>query len=220
MAEEQLYVLWGSRGHSKVIADVIESRGGTVIALVDNDADAEPSLSSVPLLIGINGLSSWLNSVDSPASVYRAAVTIGGSRGQDRRVIAEQLSQVGLALPPIIHLSASVSPRSTVGEGSQILANAVVAADAVIGRLCIINNSVNVDHECQIDDGVHIAPGAVLCGCVEVGENAMIGAGSVILPRRRIGMGALVGAGAVVTHDVPARSVVIGNPAREIRREQ
>ena len=86
-----------------------------------------------------------------------------------------------------------------------------------MGSVCIVNNSVNVDHECQFGSGVHIAPGAVLCGCVAVADNTMIGAGAVVLPRLRVGSGALVGAGAVVTRDVPDGAVVVGNPAKIIR---
>jgi UDP-2-acetamido-3-amino-2,3-dideoxy-glucuronate N-acetyltransferase len=50
-----------------------------------------------------------------------------------------------------------------------------------------------------------------------VGFRASIGSGAVIGPGLVIGAGALVGAGAVVTRDVPANSVVVGNPARVLR---
>jgi acetyltransferase-like isoleucine patch superfamily enzyme len=40
----------------------------------------------------------------------------------------------------------------------------------------------------------------------------------VLLPGVEIGEEAFVGAGAVVTQDVPARAVVVGNPARVIRQ--
>ncbi len=49
---------------------------------------------------------------------------------------------------------------------------------------------------------------------VRIERNARVGAGAILLPGVRIGAEALVGAGAVVTHDVPARAVVVGNPAR------
>jgi sugar O-acyltransferase (sialic acid O-acetyltransferase NeuD family) len=110
-----------------------------------------------------------------------------------------------------------VSETARLAEGCQVLANAVVSADASMDCACIINNSANVDHECRLGRGVHIAPGAVLCGCVTLAENTMIGASAVVLPGLRIGTGAIVGAGAVVTKDVPDFAVVAGNPARVIR---
>lgn len=52
---------------------------------------------------------------------------------------------------------------------------------------------------------------------LEIGSDVWIGASSVVLPGcRQIGDGAIIGAGAIVTRDVPAFSVVGGNPARII----
>lgn len=207
------FVLWGSAGHAKVLADVIAQRPGQVVALFDNGPLAVSCLTDVPLYRGLAGLDDWLKTQDS-AAVFNAGIAIGGARGRDRNLIALSLQDAGLQLPVLTHTSASVSRTAQIGLGSQVLANAVVAADVVMGRVCIVNNNANVDHECQLGDGVHIAPGAVLCGCVIVGENTMVGANAVVLPRLRIGRNVVVGAGAVVTRDVPDDSVVVGNPAR------
>lgn len=51
-----------------------------------------------------------------------------------------------------------------------------------------------------------------------VKRRAAIGTGAVLLPGITIGEGAMVGAGAVVVEDVPDGAVVVGNPARVIRR--
>ena len=53
---------------------------------------------------------------------------------------------------------------------------------------------------------------------VEIGHDVWIGHGAIVLPGRNIGTGAVVAAGAIVTRDVPAYTIVAGNPARPIRR--
>lgn len=53
---------------------------------------------------------------------------------------------------------------------------------------------------------------------VRIGRGAFLGLGAIVLPGVTIGENGYVGAGAVVTEDVPDRCVVVGNPARVIRR--
>ncbi|MGJ4946368.1 DapH/DapD/GlmU-related protein [Bradyrhizobium sp. HKCCYLS1011] len=53
---------------------------------------------------------------------------------------------------------------------------------------------------------------------VKIGHDVWIGHGAIVLPGRSIGTGAVVAAGAVVTKDVPAYTIVAGNPARPIKR--
>ncbi len=53
---------------------------------------------------------------------------------------------------------------------------------------------------------------------VEIGHDKWLGHGAIVLPGVSIGTGAIVGAGAIVTKDVPAYTIVVGNPARVLRR--
>jgi acetyltransferase-like isoleucine patch superfamily enzyme len=55
---------------------------------------------------------------------------------------------------------------------------------------------------------------------VRIGRNAWIGFDACVLPGVTIGEATIVGARSVVTEDVPAYSIVAGNPARVIRRVQ
>ncbi|WP_407165877.1 chloramphenicol acetyltransferase [Bradyrhizobium sp. ORS 111] len=52
---------------------------------------------------------------------------------------------------------------------------------------------------------------------VHIGHDVWIGHGAIILPGRSIATGAVVAAGAIVTKDVPAYTIVAGNPARQIK---
>lgn len=88
--------------------------------------------------------------------------------------------------PPIIHPSATVALGTIILNGTIIMAGAVVQPGARIGRHCIINTSSTVDHDCVIEDYVHIAPGANLCGNVHVGEGSLIGVGVGIPPNTTI----------------------------------
>ena len=53
---------------------------------------------------------------------------------------------------------------------------------------------------------------------IQIGHDVWIGHGAIVLPGRNIGTGAVIAAGAIVTKDVPAYTIVAGNPARAIRR--
>lgn len=53
---------------------------------------------------------------------------------------------------------------------------------------------------------------------VHIGHDVWIGHGAIVLPGRNVGTGAVVAAGAIVTKDVPAYTIVGGNPARPIKR--
>jgi len=211
---EAAYALWGNAGHARVLAALIERQGGRVVALFDRMA-GPAVLHGVPLHVGEAGFERWAADLSEPGRVTGLAA-IGGARGRDRLDVHARFRRHGLAQGVLVHPDASVCATALLGPGTQVLARAVVAAGARLGAACIVNHGAQVDHECVLGDGVHIAPGATLCGCITVGDGAMVGAGAVVLPRLRLGADCVVGAGAVVTRHVPPGTTVVGNPARPL----
>ena len=211
------FVLWGSAGHAKVLAEVIVMRGGKVIALFDNNGDALSALFGVSIYVGKDGFHTWLEDIGRKKEVVSGLAAIGGGRGFDRLKIQSLFLEHGLSVPVLKHPSAVVSPSAAIGKGTQILALANIAAEVTLGDGCIINNLASVDHECKVGNGVHVGPSATLCGCVSVADNVFVGAGAVVLPRISIGANSIIGAGAVITKDVSTGSILAGNPARPIR---
>jgi UDP-3-O-[3-hydroxymyristoyl] glucosamine N-acyltransferase len=75
----------------------------------------------------------------------------------------------------LIHPSAVIDETVKIKEGTVIMANAAINAEVQIGRSCIINTSSSIDHECILEDYVHVSPGVHVAGTVSIGKSTWIG---------------------------------------------
>ncbi len=122
-----------------------------------------------------------------------------------------------------------IREENRIGDNFKVWNNSTIDYGCIIGNNVKIHCNVYVAQYSIIEDDVFIAPGVLfandlhpLCTlCMKgptIKKGARVGIGAVLLPHVVIGEGALVGAGAVVVSDVPSYSVVVGNPARVIKR--
>lgn len=139
-------------------------------------------------------------------------VTIGDN--QLRKKISEHVFSENHNLVNLIHPSSILSTTAVMLNHNLISAGVIINAQVCIGKGTIINTAAIIEHECVIEDYVHIAPGAVLLGDVKVGECSFIGANSVIKEGVKIGKNCIIGAGTVVLKDIEDNTTVVGNPAR------
>jgi carbonic anhydrase/acetyltransferase-like protein (isoleucine patch superfamily) len=123
----------------------------------------------------------------------------------------------------VVRLVPGVEPRLEIGSGSNIgrLFSVACVGEVIIGanvltaeRVFIADTFHGYDDPDRPIIDQPMAPGRP----VVVGDGAFLGIGSCILGGVTIGENAYVGAGAVVTTDVEPRTVVVGNPARAVRR--
>ena len=117
----------------------------------------------------------------------------------------------------LIHYSAFVSRFSDVGKGTVVMPQVCVNAEVKIGNHCIINTASVIEHDCVIEDFVHISPTVTLAGNITIKKRAQIGIGTRIIQGVTIGEDAIIGAGAVIIEDVPAGATVVGNPGKIIK---
>ena len=184
-------VLVGFGGHAKSVADCIELQGKYHIV---GYTDTEDKHVRYDFLGSDSELPSLFN-----VGIKYAAVGIGYmGRSLLREQIYNNLKQIGFLLPVIIDPSAIISKTATIQEGTLVGKGAIVNAGAVIGKMVIVNTHALVEHECILGDFVHVAVGAILCGQVEIGRAAFIGANSTIIQCKKINAGTLIPAGTVV----------------------
>ena len=144
----------------------------------------------------------------------------------------------------IVFAGTSIGARVILGDQSCVRERVTIGDDVVVGRGSLIENDTTVGAMTKIqanayitaystlEEHVFIAPCVVTTNDNWMGRTedrfgnvkgptirrgARVGGGAIICPNVEIGEDAFVGAGAVVTKDVPARTVVVGNPARVLR---
>jgi sugar O-acyltransferase (sialic acid O-acetyltransferase NeuD family) len=208
-------ILWGGTGQAKVIRPILESEGHEIVAVFDETPNLRPPFNNIPLHYGWDAFEQWVN--HRMEETLGFCVTIGNPHGRVRLQFHNHLMKAGLEPVDAIHPQAIIAHNASIKEGVQILAGAIVAPEAVVGRQCIINHHACLDHESILEDGGELAPGAVVCGQVHMGMNVWVGAGATVLPRLVIGDDVIIAAGAVVTKDVPPGATVVGIPARIIK---
>jgi sugar O-acyltransferase (sialic acid O-acetyltransferase NeuD family) len=187
--------------------------GKAVIGFLDHTRERHgTTVAGLPVLGPIDVL---LDGAGEGARVPRAVVAIGAPA--KRRRIMSKLADLSVPLVTIVHPSAEVGPRATIGSGAIICPRALVTCDVTIGAGAIVNYGAMIGHDGEVGDAAFIAPGAHIAGNVTIGRCADVGIGASVIQGVTIGEYAVVGAGAVVIRDVEPGATVVGVPARPIR---
>lgn len=192
----------GASGHGKVIADIARKNGYSEIVFFDDDESVH-ECGGYPVI----GKSSEVGTID-------ADIIIGIGNEDARKQIQESVPQEKLVT--LIHPDAVIAENVEIDTGTVIMAGVVINPGARIGKGCIINTCSSVDHDCKVDDYVHIAVGSHLCGAVSVGSGTWLGAGATVSNNVSICSDCVIGAGAVIVSDIKESGTYVGVPAKRV----
>jgi acetyltransferase EpsM len=145
-----------------------------------------------------------------------ADILIGIGDNIIREKIFKKLIKRGREVKTLKSKTSTISKYSIIGDGTFISNNVTLNACSRIGMNVILNTGCIVEHECNVEDSAHIAPGAILAGNVTIGERSFIGANAVLKQGVVIGKDVIIGAGTVVLHNIPDNMKIVGNPSRFI----
>jgi sugar O-acyltransferase (sialic acid O-acetyltransferase NeuD family) len=216
-SDETPLVLLGAGGHARVLAALARAAGYQILGVCD------PKLAA-------NAVSHWegLQVLGDDSAMKRLApnqvalmLGIGQlATGSLRERLYTSWCDRGYFFPAVVHPSAWVAPDVLLSPGVQVMAGAVIQPGCQIGDNSIINTRASIDHDCCIGRGVHVAPGATLCGSVMVGVGAFIGAGATVIQGVCVGQYSVVGAGVTLVNDLAPRATIIGAASRAYKTEK
>jgi sugar O-acyltransferase (sialic acid O-acetyltransferase NeuD family) len=205
--------IFGSGGYAECVVEAVEAAGVFDIAgMVLTPSSAMPT-SSRPIIAEQDFFADG-------ARPMLGVVAVGDSfrRQQVVDMIARRLPAFRFAT--IVHPSAVISPSAKLGEGTVVLANAVVGSQVLIGRHSLLFSLTVVEHGSVVGEFVSTAPGVSVGGDVRIGDRTFIGIGASISHGTHIGRDVVIGAGAAVVASAGDNVVLAGVPAREIRQRE
>lgn len=191
--------IYGAGGHTKVIIEIAEALGYQIGTICD-DSKIIKTILDYNVNTNPNEDGEWITAIGNNSI---------------RKEIIEKEKRDYLTL---IHPKAIISKRTIVDVGTVIMAGVTINSSVKIGKHCIINTNASIDHDCIIEDYVHISPNTALAGNIQIGEGTHIGIGTSIIPNIKIGKWCTIGAGSVIIRDVPDGVTVVGNPGRILKK--
>lgn len=192
-------IIIGAGGHGRVIADIVKSMELKVLGFLDDKRQSEEGLTILGKIM------------DAPNFADSARFVIGIGDNKTRLDVARRF-EGSLQFLTAVHKSAVIAEDVRLGEGSVVMAGAVINPGTVIGRHCVINTSASVDHDCALSDFVHVSPGAHLAGNVSLGEGTWLGIGGIAINGVSVCPWCVIGAGGVVIRDLNKPGTYVGVP--------
>jgi len=198
----------GASGHGKVVADIAVKSGQYDAISFYDDNDKIESILGFPCKGKVSLLEQESRDNDVVVAIGSAGI---------REKLMNHVTALGFNVPILVHPQAVIAEDVALGKGTVVMAGAIINSGTRIGCGTIINTASSVDHDCIVENYVHVSVGAHLAGTVHVGRRSWIGAGATVNNNISICADVMIGAGAVVVKNVTEAGTYVGVPAQRIK---
>ncbi|SHH77259.1 acetyltransferase [Desulfofustis glycolicus] len=135
----------------------------------------------------------------------------------DRKIqICDSLVNKGGNFITLIHPSAVIGRRCSIGQGCIICPGAIITTDVKIGDFVSVNVHASIGHDTIVGKGCTLSGHVDITGFAVVEEGVFLGSHAVVLPKAKVGAYAIIGAGSVVLKRVKSGATVMGVPAKQV----
>lgn len=211
------WVVFGFGEYLTDIFDIIHCNGGKIRAIVGNITYTEDEENNLKRRLAAQEYDISVIDLDSfhQKNDERYCYGINGPR---LKLVKSLKKSYNIKFSSLIHPTAYLGSNVSIGEGVCIGPHVVMGPNCTIGNFSLINRAATIGHDVELEEGSTIAPGVAIAGLVKVGCRTTIGIGAIVIEKVNIGNDSIVGAGSVVLEDVPDEVVVVGTPARFLRK--
>lgn len=212
--EKKVLGIWGAGGLGREVLELantinkIDKRWDSIIFIVDSVGDHI-----------VNGVEVYEYN-EAKNKIANLEVIIGIGEPIIRKNKYELLKADDIDMPNLIHPDVHIPESVKLGKGIVIQSGCIVSVNVSIEDNVFLQPRCAIGHDCRLHEGCIISTFDCVAGAVSIGKYSYLGIGALVKECISIGNHSIISMGAVVFNDIPDAVIVVGNPARVMKKNE
>ena len=153
-------------------------------------------------------------------STNNLEIVIAIGEPETRLLLRHKVESFGFRLTILVHPTSKINSTAQIGNGTIICYGCFISCNVKIGDNVYIQPNACVGHDTVINNNSLISSNVCVAGGCSIGSETYIGMNVPVREHVNIGSKAIIGMGSVVYQDVSDEVIVLGNPARVMKKNE